>query len=204
MYDPRRGSAGKLCSSNFNGKAPRRGGESKNWCVCRCVCSEGAGSGVPVHAQGPGCSHPHPRGARAAVGPELGGSWVGAEPGAGPLKDAWVLWNGCGCSSVFPSPPASLSPFLFASPLHGPGGPLLHSPGFWGGLSGGRVCFGVKPQRLPAPPPACGMRVCGAVLVFWVPGGSLGNCAPEWVRSCVSREAGAAHPGAGTPVCRYL
>lgn len=116
-------------------------GESKNWCVYRCVCSEGTGSVVPVRrgwVQGDlGAPIPIP-GERE---PRCNRSWgaAGWEPSMGLGHYRMPGSSGIvGCSSVSISTPgtahpapASVSPSLSMSLLHGTVRPLLHTPSFW-------------------------------------------------------------------------
>lgn len=102
MYEPRRGSAGNLRSSNFNGKLPGEGGE--NICIYRCVCSEdcmwlgwqcwwvrGELGALTPHPRG--VQPPRTRGAAAWPSAAVTGDRraAGWERGAGAAQDAWVL-----------------------------------------------------------------------------------------------------------------
>lgn len=181
MYDPRRGSAGKLCSSNFNGRLPGEGGEQTLLCLgVRAL--RGAGSVVPVRrgwVPRPGCSNPLPGEPEPRCNRRWG-SWVGDEPGAGALQDAWVLWNSwlqlpvsISSPGAAPPAPASVSPSLSVSPLHGAGRPLLHTPGF------GAPPWPLKREGELGSNPAASIAtaglwdgVCSAALVLGVPGGA--------------------------------
>lgn len=62
MYDARRGSAGKLCSSNFNGKLPGEGGGSAQRHGGGCTVRHPAGYQWGTGRAG--CPHHHPGGPR--------------------------------------------------------------------------------------------------------------------------------------------
>lgn len=182
--------------------SPARG-ESKNWCAYRCVCSEGARSVVPVHrgwVQGDlGAPIPIP----GEPEPRCNRSWgaAGWEPSVGLGHYRTSGSSGIvGCSSLFPSAPWALPTLLLPQFPHrypcpccmALADPFFTPPAFggppWPVKGESESCFGVKPQRLPLPPAGCGMRVCSAALVFWVPGRSLellgaamGRCTPKWV-----------------------
>lgn len=132
MYDPRRGSAGKLCSSNFNGKLPGEGGKkigvSIGVCALRLIrgwISDAGGSwlgagraGCPDHPVpgvpgSPGRSMPQPGPATAVTGAGRAAGW----------ERSWGLGRHrtpgssgrVGCSSLFPSAPRALPALLPAS-----------------------------------------------------------------------------------------
>lgn len=114
-------------------------GESKHWCVCGCVCSGGLGRGCQCGVGG--CREtwllqsPSPGSLSRAVTGD-GGSWVGAQPGAGAPQDLWNSWLQLPVPISTPGAahpaPASVSLSLSMSLLRGTGTPLLHTPRFWG------------------------------------------------------------------------